>query len=180
MESVSSRYGLALFSLATDLHKVDDWQQEVKELSSIFQENTDFVMLLGSSFLSMEERGEIIKKTLLGVDENIISLLLVVMENNRMSSIFEIFDSFNSYCNEYKGVSEGLVYSTLHLEKSVIKQIEDKISKIEHKKVELKNVVDPYLIGGVRVVIHDHIYDGSIKHHIEMMKKDLIKKEENL
>ena len=180
MESVSSRYGLALFSLATDLHKVDDWQQEVKELSSIFQENTDFVMLLGSSFLSMEERGEIIKKTLLGVDENIISLLLVVMENNRMSSIFEIFDSFNSYCNEYKGVSEGLVYSTLHLEKSVIKQIEDKISKIEHKKVELKNVVDPNLIGGVRVVIHDHIYDGSIKHHIEMMKKDLIKKEENL
>ena len=180
MESVSSRYGLALFSLATDLHKVDDWQQEVKELSSIFQENTDFVMLLGSSFLSMEERGEIIKKTLLGVDENIISLLLVVMENNRMSSIFEIFDSFNSYCNEYKGVSEGLVYSTLHLEKSVIKQIEDKISKIEHKKVELKNVIDPNLIGGVRVVIHDHIYDGSIKHHIEMMKKDLIKKEENL
>ena len=175
MESVSSRYGLALFSLATDLHKVDDWQQEVKELSSIFQENTDFVMLLGSSFLSMEERGEIIKKTLLGVDENIISLLLVVMENNRMSSIFEIFDSFNSYCNEYKGVSEGLVYSTLHLEKSVIKQIEDKISKIEHKKVELKNVVDPSLIGGVRVVIHDHIYDGSIKHHIDNMKLSLLK-----
>lgn len=177
MESVSSRYGLALFSLANDLHKVDEWQKEVKELDSIFKENTDFVMILGSSFLSLEERQGILKKTLVGVDENIIALMLVVMENNRMPYIYEIFDSFNSYCNDYKGISEGLVYSTLRLEKSVINQIENKISKIENKKVELKNIVDPSLIGGIKVVIHDRIYDGSIKHHIEVMKQDLIKKE---
>ena len=106
MESVSSRYGLALFSLANDLHKVDEWQKEVKELDSIFKENTDFVMILGSSFLSLEERQGILKKTLVGVDENIIALMLVVMENNRMHMILDIFESFNSYCNEYRGVSE--------------------------------------------------------------------------
>ncbi len=180
MESVSSRYGLALYSLAIDLNKVDEWQKEVKELNGILKENPVFVMILGSSFLSLEERGEILKKSLVGVDKNIIALILVVMENNRAHYLYEIFDSFNSYCNEYKGVSEGLIYSTLRLEKSVITEIENKISKIEHKKVELKNVVDPSLIGGVKVVIHDHIYDGSVKHHIEMMKQDLTKKEDNL
>ena len=180
MEGVSSRYGLALYSLAIDLNKVDEWQKEVKELNGILKENPDFVMILGSSFLSLEERGEILKKSLVGVDENIIALILVVMENNRAHYLYEIFDSFNSYCNDYKGVSEGLIYSTLRLEKSVITEIENKISKIEHKKVELKNVVDPSLIGGVKVVIHDRIYDGSVKHHIEMMKKDLVKKEEKL
>ena len=180
MESVSSRYGLALYSLAIDLNKVDEWQKEVKELNGILKENPDFVMILGSSFLSLEERGEILKKSLVGVDKNIIALILVVMENNRAHYLYEIFESFNSYCNEYKGVSEGLIYSTLRLEKSVITEIENKISKIEHKKVELKNVVDPSLIGGVKVVIHDHIYDGSVKHHIEMMKQDLTKKEDNL
>ena len=180
MEGVSSRYGLALYSLAIDLNKIDEWQKEVKELNGILKENPDFVMILGSSFLSLEERGEILKKSLVGVDENIIALILVVMENNRAHYLYEIFDSFNSYCNDYKGVSEGLIYSTLRLEKSVITEIENKISKIEHKRVELKNVVDPTLIGGVKVVIHDRIYDGSVKHHIEMMKKDLVKKEEKL
>ena len=175
MESVSSRYGLALFSLANDLHKVDEWQMEVKELDSIFKENTDFVMILGSSFLSLEERQDILKKTLVGVDENIIALMLVVMENNRMPYIYEIFDSFNSYCNEYRGVKEGLVYSTVKLDQKVISQIEEKIAKVENNKVELKNIIDPSLIGGVKIVVHDHIYDGSIKHHIEMMKTDLLK-----
>lgn len=175
MESVSSRYGLALFSLAVDENKVLSWQEEVKELSSVLKENADFVMILGSSFLPIEKRQEILEKSLVGVDKNILALILVVMENNRTNDLLEIFESFNSLCNGYRGISEGLIYSTSKLDQKVISQIEEKISKIEKNKVELKNVIDPSLIGGVKIVIHDRIYDGSIKHHLEVMKKDLLK-----
>lgn len=175
MEAVSSHYGLALYSLAIDENKVLSWQSEVKEISRIFKENTDFIMVLGSAFITLEEREKILKKTLVGVDEKITAFILVIMENNRTNLILEIFESFNSYCNEYRGISEGLLYSTLKLDQKVINQIEEKISEMEKKKVELKNVIDPSLIGGVKVVINDHIYDGSIKHHLEMMKTDLLK-----
>ena len=175
MESVASRYGLALYSLALEENKIDSWQKDVKTLKSIFKENTDFIMILGSSFISLEERLEIVEKTLVGVDKNIIGLIDVIMENNRTDLILDVFESFNSYCNQYRGVSEGLIYSTLKLDQTVIDQIEKKISKIENNKVELKNIIDPSLIGGVKIVIKDHIYDGSIKHNIEMMKKDLLK-----
>ena len=175
MENVASRYGLALYSLALEENKIDSWQTDVKTLKGIFLENPDFIMILGSSFISLEERIEILEKSLKGVDKNIVALIDVVMENNRIDLIFDIFDSFNSYCNQYRGVSEGLIYSTLKLDQTVIDQIEKKISKIEGSKVELKNVIDPSLIGGVKVVIKDRIYDGSIKHNIEMMKKDLLK-----
>ena len=175
METVSSRYGLALYTLALEEKKLDLWQEEVRELSRIFKENTDFIMVLGSSFISLEERQEILEKSLVGVDKEIVALISVVMENNRINLIFEIFESFNSYCNQYRGVSEGLIYSTVKLEEKVISQIEEKVSKIENSKVELKNVIDPSLIGGVKIVIKDHIYDGSIKHHINMMKQDLLK-----
>ena len=175
METVSSRYGLALYSLALEENKLSIWQEEVKELSRIFKENTDFIMVLGSSFLSLEERQEILEKSLVGVDKEIVALISVVMENNRINLILEIFESFNSYCNQYRGVSEGLIYSTVKLDQKVISQIEEKISNIENSKVELKNIIDPSLIGGVKVVIKDRIYDGSIKHHINMMKQDLLK-----
>ena len=175
MESVASRYGLALYSLALEENKIESWQKDVKTLKSIFEENTDFIMILGSSFLSLEERIEILEKTLVGVDKNIVALIDVIMENNRTDLILDVFENFNSYCNQYRGVSEGLIYSTLKLDQTVIDQIEKKISKIENNKVELKNVIDPSLIGGVKIVIKDRIYDGSIKHSIEMMKKDLLK-----
>ena len=175
MENVASRYGLALYSLALEENKIDSWQKDVKTLKGIFLENPDFIMILGSSFISLEERIEILEKTLKGVDKNIVALIDVIMENNRTDLLIDVFDSFNSYCNQYRGVSEGLIYSTLKLDQTVIDQIEKKISKIEGSKVELKNVIDPSLIGGVKVVIKDRIYDGSIKHNIEMMKKDLLK-----
>ena len=131
MESVASRYGLALYSLALEENKIDSWQKDVKTLKSIFEENTDFIMILGSSFISLEERLEIVEKTLVGVDKNIIGLIDVIMENNRTDLILDVFESFNSYCNQYRGVSEGLIYSTLRLDQTVINQIEKKISKID-------------------------------------------------
>lgn len=175
MEKVSSHYGLALYSLAVDLDKVSEYQLEVKELSHIFRENEDFIMVLGSSFLPIEERQEILRKALVGVSDNVMAFILVIMDNNRINEILDIFDSFNSYCNEYRGVSEGLIYSAFKLDQKVIDQIQTKMEKIEHNKVELKNIIDPTLIGGVKIVIHDHVYDGSIKHHIENMKTDLLK-----
>lgn len=175
MEKVSSHYGLALYSLAVDLDKVSEYQLEVKELSRIFKENEDFIMVLGSSFLPIEERQEILRKALVGVSDNVMAFIMVIMDNNRINEILDIFDSFNSYCNEYRGVSEGLIYSAFKLDQKVIDQIQTKMEKIEHNKVELKNIIDPTLIGGVKIVIHDHVYDGSIKHHIENMKTDLLK-----
>ena len=175
MESIPSRYGQALYSLALEQDKILSWQEEIKELKTVFEENSDFIMVLGSSFLSLKKRQEILEKTLVGVDKNIVALILVIMENNRTNSLLEVFDAFNSYCNEYRGISEGYIYSTLKLDKKIISQIEEKISRVEKRQVELKNVIDPTLIGGVKIVIHDRIYDGSIKHHIEMMKKDLLK-----
>ena len=49
METISSRYGLALYSIALDNNQVVEMQEEIKQISSIFKENADFIMILGSS-----------------------------------------------------------------------------------------------------------------------------------
>ena len=174
---VASRYGLALYQLAKEKNLINSYQEEVKGLISVLKENADFIVVLSSSFLSKEEREEILEKTLKGVSIDIISLLKIVIENHRTSMMLEVLESFNSYCNEHNGVIEGYLYSSMRLDESRIKQIEDKISKKENQKVALKNIVDPTLLGGVKVVIHDRVYDGSLKYYLENMKKDLLKKE---
>ena len=45
--------------------------------------------------------------------------------------------------------------------------------------MELHNIIDPTLIGGVKVVIHDRVYDGSLKHRLKEMEKDLLKRRAN-
>lgn len=175
MNDIASRYGLALFSIAQDNNKVISLQNEVKEIKRIIDDNPNFITLLNSSFLSIEERLNVIDNTLINVDKDFIALLKIMIVNGRISLFDEVLQAFNSYCNAYRGVDEGLVYSTSPLDEKTKKTIETKISQIEKVDIELINKVDPNLIGGVKVVIHDHVYDGSIKNQIEKMKKDLLK-----
>ena len=175
MNEIASRYALALFSIYQDEKRVEEMQNEVKTIRKILNENLDFVMILGSDFLPLDERIAMIDKVFAGVDKDFQSLLKIILKNGRTAYLDEVLQAFNSYCNAYRGVDEGLVYSTRPLDELTKSKIEKRISEIEKSKIELINKVDPELIGGVKVVIHDRIYDGSIKHQIEMMRSDLLK-----
>ncbi len=175
MKEITSRYAEALYSLKRDSNKLLESQSEVKELRKVFEENPDFIVLLDSSYKSLEEKLQIIDKTLVGVDEEIKNLIKIVVQNHRAKYILEIFEGFNSLVNEYRGVTEGLVYSTERLTESQLDKLNKTISEVENHPIELKNIIDPTLIGGVKIVINNHIYDGSVKHHIEELKLSLLK-----
>ena len=175
MKEIASRYAQALFSLKRDSNSLKESQEEVKELIEVFNENPGFIVLLDSSKKTIEEKEEILDKTLIGVDNEIVNLIKIVVRNHRVRYIIEIFEGFNSLVNESLGIVEGLVYSTQKLTSEQMKKINQTISEVEKRPTDLKNIIDPSLIGGVKVVINDHIYDGSVKHHIEDMKKSLLK-----
>lgn len=175
MKEITSRYSNALFSLKKDENQLIDSQVEIKELIKVLRENPDFLTLLDSSYKEFEEKEEIINQVFKSVDEEIVSLIKIIVRNHRAMYLIEIFEEFNSLVNEYRGVLEGLVYSTVPLSESELDKLNQKISEVEARETELRNIIDPSLIGGVKVVINDHIYDGSIKHHIENMKLSLLK-----
>ena len=175
MKEITSRYAEALFSLKRDSNSLVESQKEVKELRKVFEENPDFITLLASYNKTLDEKIEIIDKTLKGVDEEIKTLIKIICQNHRAMYLIEIFDGFNSLVNEYRGVKEGLVYSTEKLSEKQLSDLNKKISEVEQMPTELRNIIDPSLIGGVKIVINDHIYDGSIKHHIEDMRTSLLK-----
>ena len=177
MNQVAQTYAEALFSLGLEEKKLPKLQDEGKALSEIIEDNEDFLLLLDSRFMTREERQDIATKILKDFDEDIVSFVKVLIVNNRTNYIKDVLQAFNSLCNEYKGVKEGLIYSAFPLEKKTIKQIKDKISQVEQMDVELIPHIDPTLIGGVKVVINSHVYDGSIKNQLEKMNIDLLGKE---
>lgn len=175
MKEITSRYAEALYSLKKDKNSLESSQKEIKELIKVLKENPDFFVVLNSSYKEFEEKEQIIDKVFIGVDEEIKTLIKIVVKNHRGQYLTEIFENYNSLVNEYRGVIEGLVYSTEPLSESQLAKLNSAIGKIETRPVELKNIIDPSLIGGVKVVINDHIYDGSIKRHINDMKIALLK-----
>ena len=177
MNQIAQTYAEALFSLGLEENKLTKLQDEIKALSEIIDDNEGFLLLLDSRFLDRNERKEISDKILKDFDNDIVNLIKVIIDNNRIEYIKDILQAFNSLCNEYKGVKEGLIYSAFPLNKETINKIKKKISQIEKMDVELISRIDPSLIGGVKVVINSHVYDGSIKNQLEKMQIDLLGKE---
>ena len=177
MNQIAQTYAEALFSLGLEEKKLAKLQDEGKALSEIIHDNEDFLLLLDSRFMTREERQDIASKILKDFDEDIVNFVKVLIANNRTNYIKDVLEAFNSLCNEYKGVKEGLIYSAFPLDKETINKIKNKISQIEGMDVELISRIDLSLIGGVKVVINSHVYDGSIKNQLEKMQIDLLRKE---
>ena len=177
MKKGVSNYGLALFSLALDKGVIKEYEEEIKKWEEIFHENEEFLNVLNSAFLTKTERKDILEKTCVGMNEDILHFFFIIIDNGHIKYLFDIIESFISYCNEHQGIKEGIVFSIEHLDSKVIRQLEEKISKVEKSKVYLRNLIDKSLIGGIKIVIGDRIYDGSLKYRINEVKKQLLNKE---
>ena len=177
MLEIAQNYASALLSIAVDENKVIDYQKEVKELMKIIKDNPDFLMLLDSRFLSVNERKEKVSEILINFSTDVINFIKIIVEHNRVNYLEDILQAFNTLCNESRDIVEGLIYTAFPLKEEMLLKIKQKISQIEHHDVDLIERIDPSLIGGVKVVINSHVYDGSIKNKLEKMQVDLSRKE---
>ena len=178
MLEIAQNYASALLSIAIDEDKVVAYQIEVKELSKIIKDNPDFLLLLDSRFLTISERKEKVSEILVNFSTDVINFIKIIVEHNRVNYLEDILQAFNTLCNENQDIVEGLVYTAFPLEEETLLKIKKKISQIENREVDLITRIDPSLIGGVKVVINSHVYDGSIKNQIEKMQIDLSRKEQ--
>ena len=177
MLEIAQNYASALLSLAVDDNKVILYQEEVKELRKIIRDNPDFLLLIESRFLSVKEREENAEKLLSNFSTDVVNFIKIIIKHNRVNYLVDILDAFNSLCNENRDIVEGLIYSAFPLEEATLLKIKKKISEIENHEVDLIPRIDPSLIGGVKVVINSHVYDGSIKNQLEKMQIALLRKE---
>lgn len=177
MLEIAQNYASALLSIAIDDNKVIDYQKEVKELRKIIHDNPDFLLLLDSRFLTIEERKEEVDKILINFSPDVVNFIKIIVSHNRVNYLEDILRAFNTLCNENQDIVEGLLYSAFPLDEKTLEKIKKKISQIENHEVDLITRIDPTLIGGVKVVINSHVYDGSIKNQIEKMQIDLSRKE---
>lgn len=173
MNEIASKYANALYELALENNSLDLYQEQTRFVLNSLQENEEFFDVLNSKFLSIKEIHEIIEKTFVGVEQDIISLLKIIVENHRVNLLSDVLMSFNSLCNSYKGITEGMLFSAFPLDKKTIADIEAAIGKKENRRISLIFKIDPSLIGGVKVVINNHIYDGSVKNKLAEMKQSL-------
>jgi len=98
------------------------------------------------------------------------NFLRTVIDNGRLAALPEIAAQFHVLANASSGVADATIFSAFAIEPA---QLGDVVASLEQRfkcKLSASVVLDPELIGGIRVVVGDEVLDTSVKARLERMK----------
>ncbi|MDD5029959.1 MAG: F0F1 ATP synthase subunit delta [Rhodoferax sp.] len=104
------------------------------------------------------------------LDAHAQNFLRMVIANSRLAFVPEIASQFRALVNARSGSSDAVVYSAFPIEGAALTQTAEVLERKFGRKLNLSVVLQPELIGGVRVVIGDEVLDTSVKARLEQMK----------
>ena len=169
---VSRKYSEALFLVGEEKSSIDKFEKEVTELSDVFKMNKDIMTSLCHPQLPLQSKVQIVTD-LFGdkVSKEVVALLKVVLRKSRQEFLPEIFEAFIEKCKEDKNVSTAVIISAEKLAQKYIDEIKKDLEKKTTKKIEIEERIDDRLIGGVKIMVDNILYDGSIDGKIKNIYK---------
>ena len=78
-----------------------------------------------------------------------------------------------SVLDERKGIVQADVFSARELGNEMRRKLEASLVEMTGGKVRLEFVLDPDLVGGLKVRIGSEIYDGSVRTQLNAIQREL-------
>jgi F-type H+-transporting ATPase subunit delta len=171
----AKRYALALFELAQKNGQTGPVLEDLHELKKVFQDNKELGQLLESPKLPVAKKKELLADLFKDANPLVLNTLSVLIDRKRMDEVIHLVDEFNAYANGAAGIAEAKVYSTRPLTADESQSISNAFAqKVGKQSLRIDNIIDPSLIGGIRLQIGNNIYDSSVSAKLQRLKRDLI------
>lgn len=176
MNDVSREYSEALFRLASEQDKGQEYSDALGLVKQLVVENPKYIDFMCSPEIPMHEREAAIDAAFSGdeVMTSIASFLKLLMKNGRSRELVEIIDEYQAIFNSAMGVSTAYVTSAAPLNGVEMDALRKNLEKRLGHKVETVFSIDASLIGGVVVRVDGKVIDSSIKSQLSDIR-ELIK-----
>lgn len=177
MDSVSSRYAIALLSLAREVKGLRSYIKMAEQVNKVFADNEDLLVMLKSYNLTKDEKKDIITTVFCSLgNQFFLNFFYVIIDNQRAKLIPEILDEFIRIGYKELNIRKGIVYTTSPLSKTNLLKLQEKTSSILNANVTLENKIDKNLLGGFKITVDDYLIDNSLAYRLSLLKDELLNK----
>ena len=167
---VELEYAKAIYDLAKEENKIE----KINECFILVNEsikNNEFIDLLDSPKLTKEEKKKILAKVYGKLESLFLDFLYVLIDNNRFKLINEILNEYNKLIQEEHNILHIEAFSVKPLSKEQLKNLKESLAYYyKDKTLEIENIVNPDLIGGVRIECNGKTLDMTLKNTLVKMK----------
>ena len=172
---VVMRYARALLQLANEQKQAEPIRNELKSLREILDGNQAFKALLSDPGFSITRREALIQHTFADRGSpTLVNFLGLLNSKGRIGLIGEIIDAYEDLLEEQLGNVEVDVTVSQKLSPEQLERVRQKVSTAIGRNAIVHQYVDESIIGGLVLRVQDKLIDASVKHQLEMMKRQLL------
>lgn len=173
-ELVSKRYARGLFELAKEKNVLDQVETGLNVVSQALKDVPEFETFLLHPQIDAAEKKEKLRNIFQDkISEYVLSLIFLLLDRGRTEAFAGIVEEYVKFANEARGVENAIAYSAVPLDEAQLKSISEQFGKKIGKTLQLTNVIDKSIIGGLVIQVGDLIYDGSVKNKLTRFKQTL-------
>ena len=174
---VKQIYGDALFELALEENRLDEFAQEIQMLDKALSENPELTKVMSHPKITKEEKVELIEGILKGrIQDELTGLIRLMVEKEHYPDVFDLFSYFLEKVKEHKNIGTAYVTSAKELSEEQKEAIKNRLLETtSYVEFEMHYAVDEALIGGMKVRIGDRVADSSIATKLSNLTRELTK-----
>ncbi|EJP6473461.1 F0F1 ATP synthase subunit delta [Clostridium sp. FAM 1755] len=177
-EYLDKRYALALYKVAEEKNKVNEYLKDLKEVVNIIKNSDDIYKILKHPEISTSRKKEIFTEIFKDkIDDGILSFLLILIEKDRILYLEEKLKQMEKIYLEKNNMVLANVKTVIPLLEDERAELIKKLGNKYNKEIILEEEIDKSILGGVYVRVGDDVLDGTLSTRLKDIKKMMLKRE---
>jgi len=172
--TLNDAYAEALFEIAKAEGSLERVEDELFRFARTLEASDALRMSLTDMTIPVERRQQVVEELLGGKASPVtVALVSFVVGVGRSRNLPEIIDKLVARAAEERREAVAEIRTAFPLDDAHRKRLAEALGRATGKRVSMKEVIDPTVLGGVVAVIGDTVIDGSIRHRLEQLRESL-------
>jgi F-type H+-transporting ATPase subunit delta len=177
LRTSANRYARALFDVAleekADLDKV---AQDLHAVVAMMKASPDLALASNRTAVTDTARQALMETVAnaMALSAPVTKMMVLLARTGKLNLLPDVAASYQERLLAHQNIVRADVKSATALSPEKTKALEESLSKVTGKKVELSVSVDPELLGGVVARIGSTVYDGSVRTQLQRMRQELV------
>jgi F-type H+-transporting ATPase subunit delta len=174
MSDKVSAYADALILIAEAEGHVERIEEELFRVARAFEGSDELRTTLSDAIIPVDRRLGIVED-LLGAKGSPLTTAMVsfIVAAGRARDLPAIADAFVARAAERRAEEVAEVRSAVPLDEDQQRRLADALGKATGKRVTVKVIIDPTVLGGLVAKVGDTVIDGSVRHRLDQLKESV-------
>jgi len=176
-ETAARRYAEAAFEIGRSDRTLDAWERDLEALGAALR-HPELRQLVEHPAVAFGDKERVLRRVVgdgvgEGVGAQALNLVLLMIRRGRPGAIDRMIAHFAELLRRERGIALAEVRTALPLDEKQRGAVAERLAQLTGQQVQMNEMVDKSLIGGIAVRIGDTLYDASVRNRLERLRARL-------